>query len=498
MTLSLLPDAMFTLQSRPTAYLDGPRKQKDEDEPDFLKAVFRELGYFTKCPLLLEPATTYSGGANTYIQLHHSNVVLDIAGDIPAGIPFPLPIIREDLNRILKNVNPSKNVLDILRHYPMHVEQLVADNPDRFCRHRIQERIQVVTENIARAKTEAQRMKQEQGLSDLLCALEEQEETVRHEIFLGCQDAAAALWIGDDHHLVARWDGPNTLSIVEVEKAYVKLLLTPTAFKSGRYHGHTFARILRYDRQAILDSTTFAAIRKIAGHRWEVKDSNGASVIVSGQWVRKDTGIYPSTISAALTKAQNGSRAFTRVFAGSSRTRMDDDKPLMKGIFQAAGAAGVLLPTIRYPNPLGGAMCLPSAFASGLYHLGYENLADQLWQMMQSLRKDENIVSHFRTMVNPVLKEKGLKLLKRRKPSEFYHPLKQECRTENLVLGQLRGRVGGINHVVAFVGDLVFDTNQKRALPITDESMDLVCGGAGFQKLYWSYEVVSRPCMPKK
>jgi len=495
---------MFHLRSGPT-FPGGPGQQEDEDAHELLLAVFRELGYLSKRHLLFaDPATAAcSGGPNAHSQEHHhGNVGLDIVGNIPVAIPLPMQIIREDLNRILKNVKPSENVLNIVKHYSIYLEQLVADNPDRFCRRRIQERIQVVTGNIARARTESQRLKQEQGLSDLICALEEQEETVRHEIFLGCHDAAAALWIGDGRHLVARWDGQNSLSVVEVEKQYVKRLLTPTAFKSGRYHGPTFARILRYDRQAILDSTTFVEIRKIAGHRWEVKDSNGERVVVSGQWVKKDTGIYPSTIREALTKARNGSHAFTRVFAGSSRRTPigDDETLLMKGIVNAAGAGGMRLPTIRYPNPKGKPMCLPSAFASGLYHLGYEKLADHLWEMMRSLRKDANIVSHFRTMVNPVLKENGLKLLKRRKPREYYHPLKRECRTQNLVLAQLRGRVGGINHVVAFVGDLVFDANQKRALPITEDSLDLVCGGAGFLKLYWSYEVVSRPCctVPKK
>jgi hypothetical protein len=46
-----------------------------------------------------------------------------------------------------------------------------------------------------------------------------------------------------------------------------------------------------------------------------------------------------------------------------------------------------------------------------------------------------------------------------------------------------------LNHAVAFIGNLIFDSNYKAAIPLTAANVDLICGGSGYSSLYWAWEL---------
>ena len=46
---------------------------------------------------------------------------------------------------------------------------------------------------------------------------------------------------------------------------------------------------------------------------------------------------------------------------------------------------------------------------------------------------------------------------------------------ENITLVQLMNSLGNVNHAISIVGYWIFDSNNKKALCLTQESLDIIC-----------------------
>ena len=75
-----------------------------------------------------------------------------------------------------------------------------------------------------------------------------------------------------------------------------------------------------------------------------------------------------------------------------------------------------------------------------------------------------------------------------------FDPLKTQHQNPSLPVvavlkARLNGRVVAVNHSVSFLKGLVFDCNQKTALPVSRDSLDKICGdileGATYAGIYW-------------
>ena len=58
-----------------------------------------------------------------------------------------------------------------------------------------------------------------------------------------------------------------------------------------------------------------------------------------------------------------------------------------------------------------------------------------------------------------------------------------------ILKAELDGRKVAVNHSVSFMGGMVFDCNQKTALPVTEKSLDKICDdvleGATYAGIHW-------------
>ena len=79
----------------------------------------------------------------------------------------------------------------------------------------------------------------------------------------------------------------------------------------------------------------------------------------------------------------------------------------------------------------------------------------------------------------------------------YYNRNKKWRKTKNITLSKLcqevdslpklvipQGKDGSINHAVAVVDDLIFDSTQSHAMKLKKESFDWICGSHGVQDLF--------------
>ncbi len=144
--------------------------------------------------------------------------------------------------------------------------------------------------------------------------------------------------------------------------------------------------------------------------------------------------------------------------------------------------------SLEFRNSIGEKKCAVKSLAAGLDYKGHHSFALAILDWSESARHDSTYLCNMWNEIKRIAKPLGMKLRKR-PPGHRYNPTAVECRTSNIVLAQLKGKQGGLNHAVAFIGNLIFDSNYRAALPLTAANVDLICGGSGFCSLYWAWEL---------
>jgi hypothetical protein len=165
-----------------------------------------------------------------------------------------------------------------------------------------------------------------------------------------------------------------------------------------------------------------------------------------------------------------------------------------------AGGKGVsCFPIVEHKNE--GERCLVRSCASALHYLGHTREALELSWAKHS---DGHAFDVTRDLVKKLFVNRNGKPVSYR--NAHYEPFNSLHRRCNPIVAEIKaftwhnGKPSRthIGHVVCFVADYVFDSNQPTALPITPHSLNLICQavepGTTFAGIKWSREIVLVGC----
>lgn len=267
------------------------------------------------------------------------------------------------------------------------------------------------------------------------------------------------------------WVSSSQRKRVVLQLDYVQFLLTPHAIREGRYLRNKFSVVSKYHRQQTVDETAFKFIKRISSNRYEMTDVDGCCATVDRSWVSKTPRLRHTALQLK-----------------------DGQKKDVVG-----GKGGTSLPLVEYRNE--GERCLVRSCASALHYLGHAREAQEFSWVKHS---DGHAFGVTRDLV------KKLFVNKMGKPVSFrnahYEPFNSLHRRGNPIVAEIKtvtwqnGKPNRthIGHVVCFVADYVFDSNQPTALPITAQSLNRICQavepGTTFAGIKWSREIVLVGC----
>ena len=325
-------------------------------------------------------------------------------------------------------------------------------------------------------------------IRDIKNRLRDWTKIIRDETFLSVPQSVLKvrkLHKSGDWRLV-RWDGLNTLRYSHVEDAFVRLLLTETAYRRcSERHGRDVL-LGKYERRETFEAATFAKLRKTGPEHFEAMDSCGDRVAVPVSWVLDgDNNVSLDSMLEATEKYKIGDESYSRIMPGDGLAQEPVKISLKVKAIQQVQVQQV---SLKFRNGIGENQCAVKSLAAGLDHKGHHGFAVTLLHWSESAQQDSTYLCNMWKEIKRISKPLGMKLRKR-PPGHRYNPTSVEERTSNIVLAQLKGKQGGLNHAVTFIGNLIFDSNYRAALPITAANVDLICGGSGFSSLYWAWEL---------
>ena len=278
--------------------------------------------------------------------------------------------------------------------------------------------------------------------------------------------------------------------VIEVTKEATRTVLTNQAYLGQRYRGTGFSVIAKYDRREVVESTTFEKVRKVGHGRWVVIDKDGLGVKVSESWVLNETTIPLICYNDAKDKFKRADNTPVIIPPGSCSCLLLE-------------TVSDNLPPVVYRNMAGEHKCLENCFISAMHFIGFPEIGKRIKDRSELAETQETSSDggfFLQNVANTVLIQYDMKLVKNNKLNR-YDPIAiaasnnigRKSKGTKIVVAKLRGRNGGINHAVCFVNDeLIFDANRPFALPFTEESLELVCDGAGYRSLYWSFRMVGK------
>jgi hypothetical protein len=286
--------------------------------------------------------------------------------------------------------------------------------------------------------------------------------------------ATASRRIGSGHGLnwwAEVWVSASERKQVLLTTKYVKHLLTAHAFRDSRYLRNKFSVVAKYHRQQTVDSVAFVSIKRISSDRYEMTDSSGCCALVDKAWVGRTPRLRHTALSL-----------------------VDGQKKKCPGGRNAASC-----PVIVYMNE--DERCLTRSCASALHYLGHTKEAEEFgW----ARHVDGHAFEVARDLAKKLFKNRNGKPVSFRKA--HYEPFNSLHRRNNPILAELKAVTRGngkpipthIGHVVCFVGDYIFDSNQTTALPINPRSLNQICQavepGTTYAGIKWSREIVLVGC----
>jgi hypothetical protein len=317
-------------------------------------------------------------------------------------------------------------------------------------------------------------------ISDIKKKLRDWTKIIRDETFLSVPQSVLKvkkLHKSGDWRLV-RWDGLKTLRYSYVEDAFVRMLLTETAYRRSSESSGRDVLLGKYDRRETFEAATFAKLRMTGPEHFEAMDSCGDTATVPISWVLDRTNnVSLDSMSEATEKYKMGDESYCRIMPGDGLAL----QPVKISTLDVQIS-------LEFHNSIGENQCAVKSLAAGLDYKGHHTFAVAMLHWSESARQDSTYLCNMWKEIKRISKPLGMKLRKR-PPKHRYNPTAVEGRTSNIVLAQLKGRKGGLNHAVAFIGNLIFDLNYKAAIPLTAANVDLICGGSGYSSLYWAWEL---------
>lgn len=282
------------------------------------------------------------------------------------------------------------------------------------------------------------------------------------------------------------WYSKNQREPVELTDEYIRYLLTPDAYKKKCFRTGKFVPLQKYDRQATVDETHFRGVRKINQYQFQVVDCQGQRVTVTTRWACKNLP-KESIKEAVMGSESNGFRLLPLGCPKANEKSTVDSTEANKNIE---------FPLTMYRNEGRQHKCMQKSFASALHFLGYHKEAALIG--LSNLASSSQF-DGFKSLVMETMK-KSQWIVRYRKCN--YQPFVATDRNQNAVIVSLKAAIMeegrkvtvSINHSVCFVGDYVFDANRDHALPISVESLNVICDdivqGSFYNGIYWDRELV--------
>jgi hypothetical protein len=412
-------------------------------------------------------------------------------------LPPTLQVSFDDLVEQLEGIElarrclPSMVVQEFQTTFEERKQQLMKNNPDDFDPVCVNEQLREKIISLETEKNGSKRKCVGELIARLRSWLEELPQHQEDAIFVQHPDSYVALWIHGGQFFAVRHGLGGTFSVMEVTKGAVKWVLTHQAFSGNRYRGQGFVLIAKYDRREEVENTTFEKIRKIGPGKWLVVDKDGYGVTVTERWVLADTHIPKVCVYEARDRYKQGNITAVIIPPGSFSSSPTPESSL------AVDRGN--LPLVVYRNMPQEHKCLENCFMSAIHYIGFPEIGKCVKDLTarETLDVSGSGDPFLEGIANRVLLQYNLKLVKNKKPNR-YDPLvsansNNEKKGIKVVIAKLRGRTGGINHAVCFVNDRwIFDANHPVALPLTEESLEISCEGAGYKSLYWSYRLVGK------
>ena len=420
---------------------------------------------------------------------------LKLQGKVPPTLKVSSNDLVEQLEgiQLAQKCSPSKVVQEFDAAFEEQKRQLLAANPDDFDPIRVNEQINENIRSLATEKNEAKRKRVEEFIERLRLWLEELPQHQEDAIFVQHPDSYVALWIRSGKFFAVRHGLGGTFAVMEVTKEAVGTVLTKQAYCGGRYRGQGFTLIAKYDRREEVDNTTFERLKKIDHGKWLMIDKDGHGVKVSERWVLADPHIPTVCYNEAKDRYKQGDLRRVIIPPGSCSCPL---RPVL-GPEVAQGD----LPLVVYRNMPDEHKCLANCFMSAIHFVGFPEIGKRIkeqWGSETSIEHSGSGDPFLEGVANRILLQYDMKLVKNNKlnrydPKAIVANSNTERQGTKLVVAKLKGRHGGINHAVCFVNDqLIFDANHPTALPLTEESLEMVCDGAGYKSLYWSYRLLGK------
>ena len=412
------------------------------------------------------------------------------------AIPETLRMSKEELVTQLQGIRlaekcvPTPLVQDLERTYDEQKTELMINEPDNYNPERVTEHILEQTRSLLNERNHKKQKCIEETIKGWTSWSEQLSLHQEDAIYIQYAESYVALWIKGSRFFAVRHGLGGTFCVMEVTKGATSTVLTNRAFSGMRYRGIGFSVIAKYDRRDAVERTTFEKIQKVGHGQWLVMDKDGLGVNVAEGWVLKDTNIPLICYNEAKDKYNRGDTGMVIIPPGSS-----------SGL-QLTVPCGDL-PLVVYRNLPGEHKCLENCFMSAMHFIGYPEIGKRIRDLSALEETTETTSSgglFLQDVANKVLIQYGMKLVKNNKLNRYdpraiaaTESIEAKCKGTKIVVAKLKGKKGGINHAVCFVNDrLIFDANQSSALPLTEESLQLVCDGAGYRSLYWSYRLTGR------
>lgn len=321
---------------------------------------------------------------------------------------------------------------------------------------------------------------------DLILQAEEAEYQVLNEALLREPLAIVALWIrGEKDTFAVLVTEGKKIRIARLEHEYLQQLLTENAYQHPRFRENCFSMIGKYDRRDAVDQLEVFCIRKISPSRWEAKDAHACVVTLSRSDLDSVLSNIPSPIKDGLISEVNqsyGTGEWRYVPPGSNSIAMKD---------LCYEGADWKFPR-KYVNT-SHHQCMAKSFCGSLCYIGEPHVANLIRKATEDLALNSFctiLPEEFIKAVDPILQKYLKKRLRKRGRKRHFNPFdRQNNNKSTIFLSKLKGEHNEANHVVAFVGTMMLDSNRGMAVSISKTSLDEACGGYGYKGLHWTYEL---------
>jgi hypothetical protein len=346
-------------------------------------------------------------------------------------------------------------------------------------------------------------------------------EVAKQEVCVANEWNIHALRYSKGEWVASVWTSLNKRESVPVEDAFVKAVIGPTNYKKRKFRSGEMIPLRKYDRMSEVWETEFQSISKRTEHEVDLYDCNGVVVRLTDRDAMEI--LDESVIEMANSSFQSGLlKKKIRLPSGALphhqvNTEMNcqfhqqeawakDSPPA--GSLASAGIEekGPFSPVVVFRNGEVNSLkkfstervshCLAYSLASALHYVGYPQEA------FKFASEDVSDVKKIPDSLKGIFKSisgKKVGVRKFRINGEQFDPLDSSHQTENVIVACLMakdssGKGVHVNHCVAFVDRLIFDSNRSHAVGISRSSLDEICdsiiSGAKYNGLYWSRAII--------